>query len=185
MTREIVESNIVRTGDVIFFGADKARIVNEALGALRVKLGEDRGLVREGWAPLWVVDFPMFEWDERESRWTALHHPFTAPALDDPEALVEHPADALSKGYDMVLNGAEIGGGLAVLLGCRARTAAFLLACFQRLLHKAPDERRKPTQPRAVMLAPTRELAVQLAEVGAAVSCSGRQFTAVNYTAAS
>ncbi len=107
----IVERTGAETGDVIFFGADKARVVNEALGALRVKLGEDRGLVADGWAPLWVVDFPMFEKDAQTKRWTALHHPFTAPAVDDADALREDPGSALSRAYDIVLNGSEIGGG--------------------------------------------------------------------------
>ena len=80
-------------------------------GALRVKLGHDTGRVQEGWAPLWVVDFPMFEWDPREKRWQALHHPFTAPSADSPEALLADPGSALSRAYDMVLNGSEIGGG--------------------------------------------------------------------------
>ena len=107
----ILERTGAKTGDVIFFGADKARIVNDALGALRVKLGEDRGLVKDGWAPLWVVDFPMFEKDPQSKRWMALHHPFTAPAVYDAEALQSDPGNALSRAYDIVLNGSEIGGG--------------------------------------------------------------------------
>jgi len=107
----ILERTGAKTGDVIFFGADKARIVNDALGALRVKLGEDRGLVQDGWAPLWVVDFPMFEKDPQSKRWMALHHPFTAPAVYDAEALQNDPGNALSRAYDIVLNGSEIGGG--------------------------------------------------------------------------
>jgi len=107
----IIERTGAKTGDLIFFGADKARVVNDALGALRVKVGEDRGLVAEGWAPLWVVDFPMFEKDAASKRWTALHHPFTAPSIDDPDALRANPGEALSRAYDMVLNGSEIGGG--------------------------------------------------------------------------
>ena len=98
-------------GDLIFFGADKARIVNDALGALRVRVGEDRGLVSEGWQPLWVVDFPMFEKDPQTKRWTSLHHPFTAPSVDDPDALRAEPGTVLSRAYDIVLNGSEIGGG--------------------------------------------------------------------------
>ncbi|WP_136254534.1 aspartate--tRNA ligase [Onishia niordana] len=96
-------------GDIIFFGADKARIVNEALGALRVKLGEDLELYTREWAPLWVVDFPMFE-EDGNARMQALHHPFTAPSCDV-ETLRDRPAEALSKAYDMVLNGTELGGG--------------------------------------------------------------------------
>jgi len=107
----IIERTGAKTGDLIFFGADKARVVNDALGALRVKVGEDRGLVAAGWAPLWVIDFPMFEKDAASKRWTALHHPFTAPSIDDPAALRANPGEALSRAYDMVLNGSEIGGG--------------------------------------------------------------------------
>ncbi|MCP4300901.1 MAG: aspartate--tRNA ligase [Gammaproteobacteria bacterium] len=107
----IIERTGAKTGDLIFFGADKARIVNDALGALRVKVGEDRGLVAEGWAPLWVVDFPMFEKDAQSKRWAALHHPFTAPSIDDADALRANPGEALSRAYDIVLNGSEIGGG--------------------------------------------------------------------------
>jgi aspartyl-tRNA synthetase len=107
----IIERTGAKTGDLIFFGADKARVVNDALGALRVKLGEDRGLVADGWAPLWVIDFPMFEKDATGKRWTALHHPFTAPSVNDAEALRADAGNALSRAYDMVLNGSEIGGG--------------------------------------------------------------------------
>ncbi|XKE47442.1 aspartate--tRNA ligase [Halomonas organivorans] len=96
-------------GDIIFFGADDARIVNEALGALRVKLGEDLDLYTADWAPLWVVDFPMFE-DDGSARLQALHHPFTAPSCDV-ETLKANPVEALSRAYDMVLNGTELGGG--------------------------------------------------------------------------
>ncbi len=107
----ILERTNAATGDLIFFGADKARIVNDALGALRIKVGEDRGLVKDGWAPLWVIDFPMFEKDPHSKRWTALHHPFTSPAFDDPETLRADPGGALSRAYDVTLNGSEIGGG--------------------------------------------------------------------------
>ncbi len=107
----IVKRTGARNGDLIFFGADKAKVVNEALGALRVKLGHDRGLVERGWRPVWVVDFPMFEWDGKENRWVALHHPFTAPQVSDPETMAEDPGNCLSRAYDMVLNGTEIGGG--------------------------------------------------------------------------
>ena len=107
----IMERTKAGSGDLIFFGADKARVVNDSLGALRVRLGEDRGMVEEGWRPLWVVEFPMFERDRQTQRWTSLHHPFTAPSVDDPSALQESPADVLSRAYDMVLNGSELGGG--------------------------------------------------------------------------
>ena len=107
----IIERTGAKTGDLIFFGADRARVVNDALGALRVKVGEDRGLVADGWAPLWVIDFPMFEKDAANKRWTALHHPFTAPSENSAAALKADPGNALSRAYDMVLNGSEIGGG--------------------------------------------------------------------------
>jgi aspartyl-tRNA synthetase len=86
-------------------------VVSDALGALRLKLGQDLKLLQSGWQPLWVVDFPMFEWDAEDKRWMAMHHPFTAPAHDDPAALRAAPGAALAKAYDMVLNGSEIGGG--------------------------------------------------------------------------
>ncbi len=111
VVRAILERTGAASGDTIFFGADKARVVNDALGALRVRVAEDRGLVKEGWAPLWVVDFPMFERDEKSGRWTALHHPFTAPSIDDADALRADPGGALSRAYDITLNGSEIGGG--------------------------------------------------------------------------
>ena len=107
----IIERSGAETGDLIFFGADKASVVNESLGALRIKVAHDRGLVEEGWRFLWVVDFPMFERDESENRWNALHHPFTAPATDDPGELEADPGGTLSRAYDMVLNGTELGGG--------------------------------------------------------------------------
>ncbi len=98
-------------GDLIFFGADKAKVVNEAIGALRVKLGQDLGLMAEGWHPLWVVDFPIFEREGHTGRWTALHHPFTSPKEDQLDLLKTNPGACLSRAYDMVLNGTEIGGG--------------------------------------------------------------------------
>ncbi len=96
-------------GDIIFFGADRTRVVNEALGALRIKVAEDLGMVAPGWAPLWVVDFPMFE-EDANGAWTPLHHPFTAPSCDA-QQLAANPGKALSRAYDMVLNGCELGGG--------------------------------------------------------------------------
>ncbi len=107
----IIERTAAETGDLIFFGADKAGIVNEALGALRVKLGHDRGLVERGWRPVWVVDFPMFERDEKYDRWTAIHHPFTRPKVENAAELAADPANAKSQAYDLVLNGTEVGGG--------------------------------------------------------------------------
>jgi aspartyl-tRNA synthetase len=107
----ILERTGVTDNDLIFFGADTAKVVNDSLGALRLKLGQELKLVASGWRPLWVVDFPMFEWDAAEKRWVAMHHPFTAPKNDDPAALRARPGEALAKAYDMVLNGSEIGGG--------------------------------------------------------------------------
>jgi len=98
-------------GDLIFFGADRAKIVNEALGALRVKIGHERGLAEQAWRPLWVLDFPMFDWNEDEKRWDAMHHPFTAPADAHVDLLESDPGKAMAKAHDMVLNGWEIGGG--------------------------------------------------------------------------
>ena len=102
-------------GDLVFFGADRAATVEAALGALRLEVGRDMGLTEEGWRPLWVVDFPMFERDERADRWAALHHPFTAPAVESVEdwqaQLAKDPGEILSRAYDMVLNGTEVGGG--------------------------------------------------------------------------
>ena len=107
----ILERTGATDGDLIFFGADSAKVVNDAIGALRIKVGQDRGLVEAGWRPLWVYDFPMFEWDADDSRWMAMHHPFTSPKDLDPEALRSNPGTAIAKAYDMVLNGSEIGGG--------------------------------------------------------------------------
>jgi len=107
----ILERTQAADNDLIFFGADAARVVSDALGALRLKLGQDLKLTESGWRPLWVIDFPMFEWDADERRWVAMHHPFTAPANDDPAVLKAAPAAALAKAYDLVLNGSEIGGG--------------------------------------------------------------------------
>ncbi|MDH6332562.1 aspartyl-tRNA synthetase [Stenotrophomonas sp. 1278] len=98
-------------GDIVFFGAGGYNKVSDFMGALRLKAGKDFGLVADGWAPLWVTDFPMFEWDEEAQRYVALHHPFTAPAVDDIADLRAHAKTAVSRGYDMVLNGNEIGGG--------------------------------------------------------------------------
>ena len=110
-------------GDIIFFGADRSGIVNEALGALRIKVGTDQGLVRDGWAPLWVIDFPMFE-DDGNGGLTPLHHPFTAPACDL-ATLSRHPAQALSRAYDMVLNGTELGGGSVRIHNLETQEAVF------------------------------------------------------------
>jgi aspartyl-tRNA synthetase len=113
MPDEVVAQMMTRlgaaNGDIIFFGADRTQVVNEALGALRIKVAEDQGMVADGWAPLWVVDFPMFE-EDAKGGWTPLHHPFTAPSCDAGQ-LAASPGTALSRAYDMVLNGTELGGG--------------------------------------------------------------------------
>jgi aspartyl-tRNA synthetase len=110
--KAIIERTGAQNGDIVFFGADKTKVVNEALGALRLKVGHDKGHVDgRAWAPLWVVDFPMFEHDEDADRWVALHHPFTAPKDGHEDLLATNPGACLSKAYDMVLNGWEVGGG--------------------------------------------------------------------------
>jgi aspartyl-tRNA synthetase len=126
-----VEGILTRTGalddDLIFFGADQARVVSDALGALRLKVAHDRGLVAPGWQPLWVVDFPMFEWDAEAKRWAAMHHPFTAPQTDAADALRAAPATALARAYDVVLNGSEIGGGSVRIFREEMQSAVFAL----------------------------------------------------------
>jgi aspartyl-tRNA synthetase len=107
----IMERTAAKDGDLIFFGADSAKVVSDALGALRLKVGHDMKLTEAGWRPLWVVDFPMFEWDAEARRWQAMHHPFTSPANLDYAALAASPGEATAKAYDLVLNGSEIGGG--------------------------------------------------------------------------
>jgi aspartyl-tRNA synthetase len=107
----ILERSGARDGDLIFFGADRAKVVNDAMGALRAKIGHEKGHAVDAWRPLWVVDFPMFEWNEDEKRWDALHHPFTSPKPGHEDLLASDPGRALSRAYDMVLNGWEVGGG--------------------------------------------------------------------------
>jgi aspartyl-tRNA synthetase len=120
-------------GDLIFFGADSAKIVSDALGALRLKVGNDLKLAAPGWRPLWVVDFPMFEWDADAQRWAAMHHPFTSPVNPDPAALAADPGKAIAKAYDMVLNGSEIGGGSVRIHNQEMQSAVFeLLAIAQQ-----------------------------------------------------
>ena len=121
----IVERTGAGDGDLIFFGADEARVVNDSLGALRVRIARDQGLVGAGWQALWVVEFPMFEWDAREKRWSPLHHPFTAPTTEDPETLRFAPGDCLSKAYDLVINGHELGGGSVRIHRPEMQQAAF------------------------------------------------------------
>ena len=107
----ILERTGAGDNDLIFFGADTIKVVCDALGALRLLVGQDLGIVQTGWRPLWVVDFPMFEWDADERRWAAMHHPFTSPSSDDPAEVSADPGGVLAKAYDMVLNGSEVGGG--------------------------------------------------------------------------
>ncbi|PCH64810.1 MAG: aspartate--tRNA ligase [Gammaproteobacteria bacterium] len=107
---KIMAATDAADGDIVFFGADKAKVVNDALGALRVKVGHDLGLMEAGWRPLWVTEFPMFESDDAGG-WHALHHPFTAPSVDSIDQLKADPGAAKSRAYDMVLNGTELGGG--------------------------------------------------------------------------
>jgi aspartyl-tRNA synthetase len=121
----IVDRLELAAGDIVFFGADKRGIVCDALGALREKLGHDRGLVEGEWSPLWVVDFPLFEKDAKDGRWNALHHPFTAPDSPDAEALRTDPGKAGSRAYDMVLNGTEIGGGSIRIHDVKMQSAVF------------------------------------------------------------
>jgi aspartyl-tRNA synthetase len=107
----ILERTGAGNGDILFFGADKAGVVCDALGALRLKLGNDLGLTAPGWKALWVVDWPMFEWDDKDGRWVSPHHPFTAPRVDSADDIRNQPGSVLSQGYDIVINGVELGGG--------------------------------------------------------------------------
>jgi len=121
----VLDRSGAKNGDLLFFGAGPEQVVNDALGALRVKLGEDHGLTEPGWKPLWVTEFPMFGWDDKEKRWNALHHPFTAPKTDDPAALEADPGPMASRAYDMVLNGTELGGGSIRIHRSQMQAAVF------------------------------------------------------------
>ena len=134
----IMERTGAVDGDLIFFGADTAKVVSDALGALRLKIGQDLKLVEAGWRPLWVIDFPMFEFDPDAKRWVAMHHPFTAPKVDDPAALSADPGKAVAKAYDFVLNGSEIGGG-----SVRIHRAEMQSVVFGLLGIDAEEARRK------------------------------------------
>jgi len=123
----ILERTGAKDGDLIFFGADSAKVVSDAIGALRLKVGVDQKLTSEGWKPLWVVDFPMFDWDPDEKRWVAMHHPFTAPVEDDVAALKAFPSGAIAKAYDLVLNGSEIAGGSVRIYRQDMQSAVFEL----------------------------------------------------------
>jgi len=132
----ILERTGAAAGDLIFFGADTGKVVSDALGALRLKVGQDLKLVAAGWRPLWVVDFPMFEWDADAKRWQAMHHPFTSPANLDYAALSASPGEATAKAYDMVLNGSEIGGGSVRIHSQELQSVVF------DLLDISPEEAR-------------------------------------------
>ncbi|AZY47792.1 aspartate--tRNA ligase [Bordetella avium] len=139
---ELVKRTGAQDGDIIFFGADRAKVVNDALGALRVKIGHSEfgkktGLFSGGWRPLWVVDFPMFEYDEEEGRYTAAHHPFTSPKDGHEDFLETDPSQAFAKAYDMVLNGWEIGGGSVRIHREEVQSKVF------RALKIGPDEARE------------------------------------------
>jgi aspartyl-tRNA synthetase len=121
----IVQASGAQTGDAIFFGAADYKTASDFMGALRLKLGKDLNLIEAGWKPLWVTDFPMFEWDAEEQRYVALHHPFTAPAVDDIADLRANAKTAVSRGYDMVLNGNEIGGGSIRIHNSQMQSAVF------------------------------------------------------------
>jgi aspartyl-tRNA synthetase len=132
----ILERTAAGDGDLIFFGADTAKVVSDALGALRLKVGQDLKLSTPGWRPLWVVDFPMFEWDEEARRWAAMHHPFTSPVNLDYAALAASPGEAIAKAYDLVLNGSEIGGGSVRIHNQELQSVVF------DLLGISPEEAR-------------------------------------------
>jgi len=135
----ILERTGAQDGDVLFFGADKHGVVSDALGALRLKVGNDLGFTAQGWKALWVVDWPMFEWDDREGgRWASLHHPFTAPKPFDAQALRNDPGTILSQGYDIVLNGVELGGG-----SVRIHRADIQQAVFELLGIGAEEQQEK------------------------------------------
>ncbi len=137
MLREILVRTGAANGDVIFFGADRDKIVNDALGALRTKVGHDRGLATAGWKPLWVVDFPMFEYDDDRKAWAARHHPFTAPKDGHEDRFASDPANALAKAYDVVMNGWEIGGGSVRIHRSEVQQKVFAA------LGIAPDDQRR------------------------------------------
>jgi aspartyl-tRNA synthetase len=136
IVQKILERTHAKTGDIIFFGADKANIVNDALGALRLKIGHDRNLVSNEWRILWVVDFPMFE--KGEGRLSACHHPFTAPQIKDISELSQDPTKILARAYDMVLNGSEIGGG-----SIRINSSELQMAVFRALNISEEEAREK------------------------------------------
>jgi aspartyl-tRNA synthetase len=136
--RAILERTGAQAGDLVFFGADRAKIVNDALGALRTKIGHEKGFAEAGWRPLWVVDFPMFEYDDEAKRWVAMHHPFTSPKDGHEQFFDSDPGKALAKAYDVVLNGWELGGG-----SVRIHRAELQSRVFHALGIGAEEARRK------------------------------------------
>lgn len=124
---EIINRTGAENNDLIFFGADTAKVVNDAMGALRVELGQQADLVQGEWAPLWVTDFPMFEWDDHSKRWNPMHHPFTAPNANDAASLEADPGNTTARAYDMVLNGTELGGGSVRIFDPDMQSAVFEL----------------------------------------------------------
>jgi aspartyl-tRNA synthetase len=136
--REIVARTGAQNGDLVFFGADREKVVNDALGALRAKVGHERGLANAGWKPLWVIDFPMFEYNDETQTWAARHHPFTAPKDGHEERFTTDPGSVLAKAYDVVLNGWEIGGG-----SVRIHRSDVQAKVFEALRISPDDQRRK------------------------------------------
>jgi aspartyl-tRNA synthetase len=135
--KAVVDLSGAKSGDLMFFGAGKAKIVNDALGALRVKIGHEKGYAQAGWKPLWVVDFPMFEYDEEAKHWNAMHHPFTSPKDGHEDLVATDPGKAIAKAYDMVLNGSEIGGGSVRIHREEVQSKVF------RALSIGPEEARQ------------------------------------------
>jgi len=135
--RAIVDHSGAKDGDLMFFGAGKNKVVNDALGALRVKIGHEKGYAQAGWKPLWVVDFPMFEYDEDAKHWNAMHHPFTSPKDGHEDLVASDPGKAVAKAYDMALNGWEIGGGSVRIHREEVQSKVF------RALSIGPEEARQ------------------------------------------
>jgi aspartyl-tRNA synthetase len=136
--RQIMTRSGAQTGDLLFFGADREKVVNDAIGALRAKVGHDRGLAVGEWKPAWVVDFPMFEFSEESKGWAARHHPFTAPKDGHEDLLASDPGGAISKAYDVVLNGWELGGG-----SVRIHRPEVQAKVFDALRISAEDQQKK------------------------------------------
>jgi aspartyl-tRNA synthetase len=134
--RGILERTRAGAGDIVFFGADRRKVVNESMGALRVKIGHDKGHAEQGWRPCWVLDFPAYEYDEENKRWAAAHHPFTSPKDEHVEFMESDPGRVLAKAYDIALNGWEIGGGSVRIHRSEIQAKQF------KVLGIGPDEQR-------------------------------------------